>query len=104
MMRAMNARVCADGQDSAPGRPSWQWFVLAAGLLGYYCVLAATRRVDGDEGFLLYAARLVMHDHVPYRDFFYPQMALLPYLLGLVTFPVGGVGWVSGRFSGALIA
>jgi Dolichyl-phosphate-mannose-protein mannosyltransferase len=47
-----------------------------AGLL--YC--AATRPIDGDEGFYTTAARLVWEDKVPYKDFFFQQAPLLPYL------------------------
>ena len=47
--------------------------------LAYY---AATRPIDGDEGFYATAARLVWQGKVPYRDFFYQQAPLLPYLYG----------------------
>ncbi len=50
--------------------------VYSAGL-AYY---AATRPIDGDEGFYTTAARLVWQGKVPYRDFFYQQAPLLPYL------------------------
>lgn len=45
--------------------------------LAYY---AATRPIDGDEGFYTTATRLVWQGKVPYRDFFYQQAPLLPYL------------------------
>lgn len=50
--------------------------VYSAGLVYY----AATRPIDGDEGFYTTAARLVWQGKVPYRDFFYQQAPLLPYL------------------------
>jgi hypothetical protein len=46
------------------------------GLIGY----AQRRPIDGDEGFYITAARLVWEGKVPYRDFFYQQAPLLPYL------------------------
>jgi hypothetical protein len=50
--------------------------VYSAGL-AYY---AAKRPIDGDEGFYSTAARLVWQGKAPYRDFFYQQAPLLPYL------------------------
>src|SRR5205085_10230658 len=44
--------------------------------------LVVFRFVDGDEGVYAYASRLAIHGHVPYRDFFYEQMPLLPYVYG----------------------
>lgn len=46
------------------------------GLLYY----ASVRPIDGDEGFYTTAARLVWEGKVPYRDFFFQQAPLLPYL------------------------
>src|SRR5689334_14423607 len=45
--------------------------------LVYY---ATVRRVDGDEGFYTTAARLVWQGKTPYKDFFYQQAPLLPYV------------------------
>ena len=47
-----------------------------AGLVYY----AATRPIDGDEGFYTTAARLVWEGKTPYKDFFFQQAPLLPYL------------------------
>src|SRR6201984_2903278 len=47
-----------------------------AGLFYY----ASTRPVDGDEGFYTSAARLVWEGKTPYKDFFFQQAPLLPYL------------------------
>lgn len=52
--------------------------------------LAAFRFVDGDEGVYAYASRLAVHGQLPYRDFFYEQAPLLPYVYG-------PVGWLSGE-------
>jgi hypothetical protein len=49
----------------------------------YFCGLmyyASTRSLDGDEGFYTSAARLVWEGKTPYRDFFFQQAPLLPYL------------------------
>lgn len=47
-----------------------------AGLLCY----ASVRPIDGDEGFYTTAARLVWEGKTPYKDFFFQQAPLLPYL------------------------
>jgi hypothetical protein len=51
-------------------------FVYLADLLAY----TRTRPVDGDEGYYTTAARLVWEGKTPYKDFFYQQAPLLPYL------------------------
>ena len=50
--------------------------IYVAGLLYY----AAVRPIDGDEGFYTTAARLVWEGKTPYRDFFFQQAPLLPYI------------------------
>lgn len=50
----------------------------AQGLLS--ALFVGWRLIDADEGFYLSAAREVAHGHLPYVDFFYPQMPLLPFL------------------------
>ncbi|MFA5134890.1 MAG: hypothetical protein WC505_03845 [Patescibacteria group bacterium] len=54
------------------------------------------RIIDGDEGFYILASKLVAGGDVLYRDFFYPQMPLLPYIYGAVD-TIAGIGWYSGR-------
>ena len=51
-----------------------------AGLIHY----AAVRPVDCDEGFNSTAARLVWEGKAPYRDFFFQQAPLMPYLYSWV--------------------
>src|SRR5690242_5946120 len=45
---------------------------------------ATVRPVDCDEGFNSTAARLVWEGKTPYRDFFFQQAPLLPYLYSWV--------------------
>jgi len=40
-------------------------------------------QANADEGWYLYASKLVFQGNVPYRDFAYTQMPLLPYIYGL---------------------
>jgi len=65
--------------------------------------LVAFRFLDGDEGVYAYASRLALHGHVPYRDFFYEQMPLLPYVYG-AWIGVFGESWYSARSLSALAA
>jgi hypothetical protein len=60
---------------------------------GYFCTHS---RMNADEGFYAIAARSVMRGQLPYRDFGYTQMPLLPYANGLaMTF--AGFGLTSQR-------
>lgn len=43
-------------------------------------------RANADEGWYLYASRLVIRGQLPYRDFAYTQTPLLPYVYGLPQF------------------
>jgi 4-amino-4-deoxy-L-arabinose transferase-like glycosyltransferase len=65
--------------------------------------LAAFRFLDGDEGVYAYASRLALHGHVPYRDFFYEQMPLLPYVYG-AWIRIFGESWYAARSLSALAA
>ncbi|MDF2696443.1 MAG: hypothetical protein K0S65_4826 [Labilithrix sp.] len=58
---------------------SFAWFLL----------IGARLPVDVDEGFYALAIELVARGRVPYRDFFYPQGPLYPYLLAPIVFVVG---------------
>lgn len=48
--------------------------------LAWLVHFAQVRPIDGDEGFYATAARLVWEGKTPYRDFFFQQAPLLPYL------------------------
>jgi 4-amino-4-deoxy-L-arabinose transferase-like glycosyltransferase len=54
--------------------------------------IALVRFVDGDEGVYAYASRLAIHGEVPYRDFFFEQAPLFPYVYGGWT-AVAGESW-----------
>ncbi|MBC7262818.1 MAG: glycosyltransferase family 39 protein [Chloroflexi bacterium] len=62
-------------------------FVIYAALALFWLLFG---RVNQDEGWYLYASKLVYRGQVPYRDFSYTQMPLLPYVYGLVQMPFGG--------------
>ena len=65
--------------------------------------LVVFRFLDGDEGVYAYASRLVLHGHVPYRDLFYEQMPLLPYVYG-AWIGIFGESWYAARSLSALAA
>lgn len=75
---------------------------LAVLTLVFFSIVGRNRFIDADEGFYLLASRLVFQHDIPYRDFLYTQMPLLPYLYGLWMQFVG-VSWLSGRFLSACL-
>jgi 4-amino-4-deoxy-L-arabinose transferase-like glycosyltransferase len=89
-------------------RPSLRWrsrAVDAFALLICGAVLvpmALNRYIDGDEGWYAYAAKNVTAGRVPYRDFAYLQMPLLPYVYG-GWMRVIGESWDSARMLSALL-
>ncbi len=66
---------------------------LAYSILGQY---------NGDEGWYLYTSRLVFLGELPYRDFAYTQMPLLPYIYGVLQIVQPSL--FLGRLTGVLIS
>lgn len=65
-------------------------FALVAGIyFANHGYLSTHSRMNADEGFYAIAARSVMQGEMPYRDFAYTQMPLLPYMNGLAMTVVG---------------
>ena len=64
------------------GRRLGEGLLVVALQAAVFVPLALFRFVDGDEGVYGYAARLALHGNLPYRDFFYEQAPLLPYVYG----------------------
>ena len=56
--------------------------------LGAACYFAEIGRLNQDEGWYLYASRLVYEGRLPYRDFAFFQAPFLPYVYGLPQLPV----------------
>ncbi len=63
------------------------WLAVTIGGISLYVALSFLYLLWGkpnaDEGWYLYAAKLVLHGQVPYQDFAYTQMPLLPYIYGI---------------------
>lgn len=70
------------------------WLVVGLELL----FLFIFRQVNLDEGWYLWASKLVYQGKVPYRDFAYTQTPLLPYVYGLAQLILG-----EGLYQGRLI-
>jgi len=68
----------------------------------WFFYISQQRLIDGDEGFYLLAARLVLEHRAPYLDFFYTQAPLLPYVYAgwLKLFPIS---WAWARAFSALL-
>lgn len=78
----------------------------AVSLLGLICVfvpVSLRRLIDGDEGYLLYAARMVADGGSLYSDFFCPQAPLVPNVFAAL-FAITGPTWFGARLLAALIA
>ena len=58
-------------------------------------------QVNADEGWYLYASKLVVQGELPYRDFAYTQMPLLPYVYGVIQSVHPGLFW--GRVTSVLL-
>jgi hypothetical protein len=65
---------------------------------------AVTGRLNADEGWYLYASRLVYEGSLPYRDFAYTQTPLLPYVYGLPQLLIGPSTYLGRATSAALLA
>ena len=77
---------------------------LALVLALIFVPMSIFRLIDADEGtYLLNAKAVLLNGDLPYEDFFYPQMPLLPYVYA-VWMRVFGVSWYSGRILTALFA
>lgn len=83
MLLSLGAVNSSTNQEPTVRKARGEWLIVAAVSLVYLAGLAyyaATRSIDGDEGFYTTAARLVWEGKTPYRDFFFQQAPLLPYL------------------------
>jgi hypothetical protein len=63
------------------------WSIAIWGGIALYLVFSLVYlflgQANADEGWYLYASKLVYQGNLPYRDFAYTQMPLLPYIYGL---------------------
>jgi hypothetical protein len=81
------------------------WFAVAALFAAYLVVgfwFVAAGQLNLDEGWYLYASRLVYDGWLPYRDFAFFQTPLLPLVYGLPQ-KVFGAGLEVGRFTSLLL-
>ena len=94
------------GQATTPWGRAWVWglrLIVALGLAALLVPLGRRRLIDGDEGYLLQAARLVSEGKRVYTDFFYPQMPFWEHVYG-AWFWLWGRSWYGARLLSSLIA
>jgi Dolichyl-phosphate-mannose-protein mannosyltransferase len=91
MRRMRRLRAWLDGLPAV-----WLGLAVVAGQLAVLLPMAIARNIDGDEGYYTLAASLVSDGKLPYQDFFYPQMPLLPFAYGPWT-AIFGETWLSAR-------
>lgn len=72
-------------------------------LASMFVPMSLFRLIDADEGTYLLVSKLVMDGKLPYHDFFYPQMPLLPYVYGL-WMTVFGPSWYAARLLSSFFA
>lgn len=77
--------------------------LLGFGIAAQLVFFVLYRRVNLDEGWYLWASKLVIEGQLPYRDFAYTQAPLLPYLYGLAG-QIIGYSLYAGRALTALLA
>jgi hypothetical protein len=93
----------AGGVDSTRLRQAVILVAVTALQIAFFLAMAKHRMIDGDEGFYLLASRLVFEHKLPYRDFLYLQMPLLPYVYGL-WMQIAGQSWLAARSLSVLLS
>jgi hypothetical protein len=98
-------RQFASAVEAPPGAAKRWWLrlIVALGLAAFFIPIGRLRLIDGDEGYLLQAARLVSEGKRLYTDFFYPQMPFWEHVYG-ACFWLFGRGWYCARLLSSLIA
>ena len=99
---SLAARVQAALHLGQRGPVLWL-LIVPTGLAAWLVPIALKRLIDGDEGYLLVAARLIGEGHWPYRDFFLPQTPMVPALFAAF-FWVFGRSWLGARALAGLLA
>jgi hypothetical protein len=72
--------------------PVWTGVLIVVGCAGYLAyarIVFLYHRIQGaiDEGLYLYTGRLAISGQIPYRDFYFDQAPLLPYVFGVALGP-----------------
>lgn len=83
--------------------PAVVYGLLAVLMAAVFVPMSLFRLVDGDEGTYLLVSRLVAEGQLPYHDFYYPQMFLLPYVYG-AWMKLVGYSWYGARVLSALLS
>ena len=89
--------------DAVPTPSLRVFFVVSLILVSWFVSIALTRLIDGDEGYLLYAARLLAEGQNLYSDFFFPQGPLVPTIFGYF-YEIFGSSWYGARSLAGVLA
>ena len=84
-------------------RPTVVYGLLAILMAAVFVPMSFFRLIDDDEGAYLLVSRLVVEGRLPYHDFFYPQMFLLPYVYG-AWMKLVGYSWYGARLLSAFFS
>src|SRR2546429_7932666 len=84
-------------------RPAVVYGWLAVLLAAVFVPMSLFGLVDGDEGTYLLVSRLLIEGQLPYHDFYYPQMFLLPYVYG-AWMTLVGYSWYGARLLSAFFS
>ena len=76
-------------------RPFWLLSVFAFAVLGAASVWMGG--LNQDEGWYLYAAQMVAEGHLPYRDFFFTQGPIMPFVYSAFAWVLRGWGLLGAR-------
>lgn len=99
----MQSRPALRWRGFALSHPQLRYGLLGALLMAEVIFLFLYRQVNLDEGWYLWASKLVYEGQVLYRDFAYTQTPLLPYVYGLFQLLFGD-GLYVGRVLTVLLA
>ncbi len=80
------------------------WFLLLLGTLLLYLISLWWGEINQDEGWYLYAGRMIVEQHVPYRDFAFTQGPVMAYFSAMAYPLVQWQGVLGGRMLNVMVA
>lgn len=97
----------ADENISEPIPAAWLWSAWLTAIIASLCLFAANLifgNLNQDEGWYLYAAKLIASGKMPYRDFAFTQGPVMPFIYSLLYPAVEWGGLTAGRLITAALA
>ena len=99
--------MTAEDNISEPISAAWLWTTWLIASLAVLCLFAANLifgNLNQDEGWYLYAAKLVASGKMPYRDFAFTQGPVMPFFYSLFYPAIESGGLAAGRLLTAVLA